>query len=112
MWLSSYDVFANAFILLGSVGVGHLEEYRFYHKRFNAKLGEICYALQYQSYVRMRSEQMGRLRRKAEASHEKSLRHATAHNRVVESDFDPARPWNLIFAMAFEDKVLELRAGI
>ena len=39
MWLSSYNVLANALILLGAVDVGTLDEYRSYHQRFNAKFG-------------------------------------------------------------------------
>jgi hypothetical protein len=101
MWLSSYNVLANALILLGAVDVGTLDEYRSYHQRFNAKFGELCYALQYPSDVRMRSDQRGRLRRRAEADFQKAF--DSANGFPFEHDYDPARPWNCIFARALED---------
>ena len=101
-WLASFDVLANSFILLGAVDVGTLDEYRSYQRRFHARFGDSCYALQYQSDVRMRSEQMGRLRRQAEASFQKAFESANGGPFV--HDYDPGRPWNHIFNLAIEDK--------
>ena len=40
MWLSSYNVPANALMLLGAVHADTLDEYRYYHQRFNAEFGD------------------------------------------------------------------------
>ena len=71
-WKASFNVMANAFILLGSVDPGTIDEYRAYHQRFYDKLGDMTWAIQYQADVRMRSERMLRLLRTAQASHEKT----------------------------------------
>eukprot|EP00972_Heterocapsa_arctica_P089844 13253131-Heterocapsa_arctica.AAC.1 len=85
-------------LLLRAVDAELLDNYaemvRDLHARYTSEVWFVLYTAE----VRMRSERFERLRRTAEGEHVRAL----AAGR--ESGFEPARPWNRVFADAVADR--------
>ena len=97
-WWASWRVFRTAMLLLRAADAELLDNYaemvRDFHTRYSAEVWFVLYTAE----VRMRSERFERLRRAAENEHAK----AQAAGRT--STFEPARPWNRVFADAVTDR--------
>ena len=97
-WISCYTVLQNILIMLDAVDLGHLLRYKTMVERFHDKYGERVWSVIYQGDVRCRLENMPRLKRVAQAAHDKSTRAGGT------TDFDPKRPWNYVWLKAVEDQ--------
>ena len=102
LWLSSYNILANALLMLGAVDLGNLDEYRKYHTRFHQRHGAMTWALQYQCEDRTRKEQLLRIKRDGYASYLEVF--AQAAGQPFVHPYDPDRPWNFVFGTCVDDK--------
>ena len=93
-WWASFCVFRVALLLLKAVPPELLDNYADMVKRFSSTYGPQAWFIVYQGEVRMRSENIERLRRRAERVHE------TAQSAHMVSEFDPKLPWATVFKMA------------
>ena len=102
IWQSRFLILENALLMLGAVDLGNIQAYSKLLKRYHDKHGHELYALLYQTDVRTRSEQFVRLRRQGYAEYKKTLEYAQKHklSELPECEYDPARPWNYVFAAA------------
>ena len=93
-WWQVFRVFRITLLLLKAVPPELLDNYIDMVKRFANTYGPRAWFLVYQAEVRMRSEHFERLRRIAERTHDAAT---TAGGK---SEYDPAKPWATVFAMA------------
>ena len=92
-WWSSWRVLRAAFFLLAAVDPEHLDVYAEKIRGWSAEYPG-CWFIIYTADCRMRAEEFERIRRAAEQRHQRR----TQEGR--DSDFDPNRPWNRVFANA------------
>ena len=83
--------------MLEAVDLGHLLRYKTMIERFHDKYGEKVWSVIYQGDVRCRLENMPRIKRIAQAAHDKTTSTGSTTN------YDPARPWNHMWLKATED---------
>ena len=92
-WWASFRVYRTALRALDAAPPKILDNYG--EMVWNhSTLYDDAWFVVYSAYVRMRSEQFELLRRKSERDH------ATAGTAGGASDYDPAKPWRTVFAMA------------
>jgi hypothetical protein len=96
-WIGYYNVLQNILVMLDAVDLGHLLRYKTMIERFHDKYGEKVWSVIYQGDVRCRLENMPRIKRIAQAAHDKTTSTGSTTN------YDPARPWNHMWLKATED---------
>lgn len=96
MWEACYNVLMNALVMVDAVDLGALMSYKQHvmklHDRYSAKVWPIIYQAD------NRLEHMERTRRTLQSAHEE----ATAKGATT--DYDDARPWNLVFRRVIADE--------
>ena len=97
-WWASFRVLRTTFLLLDAVAPENLDNYGELIRGYNTQYGQAVWFIVYMADVRMRSERFQRLRRQAERDHQAAVR----ENRATH--FDPAKPWDTVFALALADK--------
>ena len=97
-WVSCYTVLHNVLVMLDAVDLGHLLRYRTMVERFHDKYSDKVWSVIYQGNGRCRLENMPRLKRVAQAAHDKAVSNGGT------TDFDPNRPWNYVWMEATEDQ--------
>ena len=98
IWLSSYTVLQTILIMQDAVDLGHLQKYRAHIERMAERYGARVWSVIYQADVRCRLEHMERIRRTLQNDHDK------AKQAGGTTDFDEARPWNLVWMKAASDE--------
>ena len=93
MWAECYQILRTSLIFLDAAELGPLDAYLERIKGFAKQYGESLWHLVYQADSRMRREQMERLRRRGAEAKALDPNHA----------FDPASPWNWVWAAAEDD---------
>jgi hypothetical protein len=97
LWETSYDLLANALIMLGAINLGPLAAYRKMIGDYVRRYGSSVWHVVYQADSRMRLEQMERLHRKASQAKAKAIRAGG------DTDFKPDRPWDYVWSAAVAD---------
>ncbi len=98
-WLSSYLCLRTALISWQYVDLGRLDQYATMIGRYVSRYGTSAWLQIYQADVRMRSEQMERIRRRGDE--EKAISEAAGGTHAMCS----ARPWDWVWAEAVGDLV-------
>ena len=96
-WYKSWLVFECALTLLGTVRTERLRQYSEAIRGYITMYGPSIWPIIYQADVRMRSEQFERIRRAAE------IELSRLPPGVKHAFYDPAKPWDGVFAMAIRD---------
>ena len=99
MWLSSYLCLRTALISWQYVDLGRLDQYATMIGRYVSRYGTVSWLQIYQADVRMRSEQMERIRRRGDE--ELALATAAGGTHAM----SPSRPWDWVWAEAISDQV-------
>eukprot|EP00971_Amphidinium_carterae_P212593 4219194-Amphidinium_carterae.1 len=79
--------------MLGAVDLGRLDAYMAHIKRYAARYSG-CWSKIYEAEVKMRSDQMDRIKRDLEEAAARAAAAGKAH------DYDPTRPWDAVWAEA------------
>ena len=98
MWKKCYKVSRTVLILLNVVTPARLDAYEERIWRYVQTFPDTAWGLIYQADVRMRSERMERLRRRAARDH------AAAQATGGTTAFNPAKPWDHVWTLAVNDK--------
>ena len=93
-WLASYAVLATSLIMHRAVKRAHLDAYRDFIIELHNTFGDRLWVLLYQADVRMRHEWMDSCRRTLIGQHAHML------GMGGYTAFDPAQPWNMVWAEA------------
>ena len=98
MWEACYNVLMNALVMVDAVDLGALMSYKQHiiklHDRYSSKIWPVIY----QADNRCRLEHMERTRRVLQSVHEDAVRRGSS------TDYDDARPWNLVFRRVITDE--------
>ena len=98
MWEACYNVLMNALVMVDAVDLGALMSYKQHiiklHDRYSAKIWPVIY----QADNRCRLEHMERTRRVLQSVHDEAV------SRGSSTDYDDARPWNLVFRRVVTDE--------
>ena len=97
-WWLCWRVYRCAMLLCEACPVEHLHNYAEFIRKHANNFGPQCWFIVYQADLRCRSEHFERLRRKCEKEHR------LAGLRGTLSTYQPAKPWETVFARAIEDK--------
>ena len=100
-WLQSYDVLLTVLVMIDPVDLAHLQKYRSHIERLAERYGPRMWSVIYQGDVRCRLEHMERLKRMLKTEHDRIIAAG------VKSDYDENRPWNMVWAKATADELLE-----
>ena len=107
MWLSSFQVYTNAMLMLDQADLGVMLKYRERIEKIHQRYGERIWALLYQADVRCRLEAFERIRRQIATEQEMLRKEHVANGGTGDPPkvpgCDPARPWNLVFQRAVQD---------
>ena len=104
IWIESFNVLAAALISFDAVVPPIFYRYRdFIHKLVKTH-GAQCWGIIYQAEVRLRREGFARIKRRLVQRHKDILSEGLSQSSSSVS-YDPARPWNAVFAWAIEEKV-------
>ena len=95
-WWASFRVLRTAFLLMDLVEPETIDNYGEMVRGFSTEYGPRAWFIVYDADVKMRAEQMQRMRRRAEGEHEEL-------EAGRKSGFDPAKPWKKVFEMAISD---------
>ena len=97
-WLSSWQVFKTALVMLDVVDFGVLEDYEHNMKELHKIYGSATWLLLYQTDVRARSEHLSRIH----------LDQLTGHMQAQASNsasfYNPSRPWNSVYKALLRDE--------
>ena len=98
MWESCYNVLLNTLVMVDAVDLGALLSYKQriikLHDRYSPRIWPIIY----QADNRCRLEHMERVRRNLQSAHEDAVARGSS------TDYDDARPWNLVFRRVVADE--------
>ena len=98
MWEACYNFLMNALVMLDAVDLGALMTYKQHiiklHDRYSARIWPVIY----QADNRCRLEHMERTRRSLQSLHEEAV------SRGSTTDYDDARPWNIVFRKVVTDE--------
>ena len=96
-WLRSWGVFECTLLLLKQVRGERLRAYQELLRGFVLHFGQQCWPIIYQADVRLRSEHLERTRRQVEIA-------SGDGGAQGPGQYDPALPWDFIFAAILRDK--------
>jgi len=96
-WVRAYTCLRTALVSWGAVDLGHLDRYSALINRYSSRYGAACWLQIYQADVRMRGEQMERIRRSGESCRALAVAAGGTH------PMNPARPWDWVWGEACDD---------
>ena len=99
VWLSAWEVFSTACIMLDVFDLGTLLSYKDHILRLHSRYGPQVWLLLYQADTRFRSEHLVRTRRRLAEMHERALTTGGT------TPYEPTRPWSFALAEAIKDGV-------
>ena len=98
-WLSCFQVFKVAAVMMDLISCSALDRYCELIRSYNALYGDACWPLLYQADTRARRELVERIRRRLAGDYEDLHRIAMATTGTMPvTDFDPKAPWKTVWA--------------
>ena len=97
MWEASFNVLMNTLVMLDAVDLGALVTYKQHIVKLHDRYSSRTWPIIYQADNRCRLEHMERTRRILQAAHEE------ARSNGATTEYDDARPWNLVFKKVVSD---------
>ena len=96
-WQSSWKVYENSLLMLGTVDLGTLQLYHNHIQDLHRLYTSKTWLQLYQTDVRARSEHTCRIRRVLVADYERAIAAGLSHH------YDPQRSWNSVFEALLKD---------
>jgi hypothetical protein len=92
LWSKCFGTLLTCLVSHNAAALGAIEAYKSWIQEYNDRYGSTCWHVIYQADVRMRQEQLERVRRRLTDAHAAALRAGGT------TAFDPTRPWKLAFS--------------
>ena len=102
-WLSCFNMWQHAMVMLDAVDLGRMTEYRRIMEQFHQKAGEEAWILQYQCDFRTRKVHMERVKLEGYRSYQ-AAKDANWGRDPYSHPYDPTRPWDYVLDTINKDR--------